>query len=87
MSEEVSKQRIYRTESQWVELIDRQERSGVSQQSFCKSEGLSPSNFHKWKRKLVEKPSASFIPVSIQKSQSARIELELPGGIILRVNP
>lgn len=87
MSEQVRKRRIYRTESQWRELIDRQERSGVSQQEFCKSEGISPANFHKWKCKLREQPTASFMPVSINQSQSVRMELELPGGIILRVNP
>jgi transposase len=39
-------------ESVWRERLARFASSGLSVKAFCEREGVSPSNFHAWKRRL-----------------------------------
>ena len=41
-----------RPASEWMALFDRQVKSGLSQARFCQIEGVSPSSFANWKRRL-----------------------------------
>ena len=40
------------TVSVWRERLARFASSGLSVKAFCEREGVSPSNFHAWKRRL-----------------------------------
>ena len=41
-----------RSADDWMHLVDRQARSGLSQAAFCRSEGVPLSTFRYWKRRL-----------------------------------
>jgi hypothetical protein len=90
-------------ERSWKELIERQGQSGQSIRAFCASESISEANFHWWRRELTRRKAdgkvgprftrrtrsvAEFVPVNLT-SQALRpaIEIELPGGIVVRVLP
>ena len=89
-----------RTESQWRAIFNRYDRSGLSQEQFCKREGLSLTTFAMWRRKiraasssLATQPS-SFVEVCIPDSVKVTevqvpdvrpdLVVELPYGVVLR---
>jgi hypothetical protein len=80
----------------WQTVIERQQASGQSIVGFCYKEGLAPASFHAWKRRLrrsrrgIERESANqaLVPVQIvsdPKADAGRMEVQWPGGIVLRV--
>jgi hypothetical protein len=80
----------------WREVIERQRASGQSIVGFCSTEGLAPASFHAWKRRLrrsrrgIERESANQALVRVQivgdgKPDAARLEVQWPGGVVLRV--
>ncbi len=80
----------------WQAVIERQQASGQSIVGFCAKEGLAPASFHAWKRRLrrsrrgLERESANqaLVPVQIvsdPKAGEERLEVQWPGGIVLRV--
>ena len=80
----------------WREVIERQQASGQSIVGFCSKEGLAPASFHAWKRRLrrsrrgIERESANqaLVPVQIvsdPKADVGRLEVQWPGGVVLRV--
>ncbi len=80
----------------WREVIQRQQASGQSIVGFCSKEGLCPASFHAWKRRLrrsrrgIERESANqaMVPVQIvsaPKADMGRLEVQWPGGVVLRV--
>lgn len=81
----------------WQALIERQQASGQSIVGFCSVEGLAPASFHAWKRRLrrsrrgIEWESANqaLVPVQIVSDPRAdlgRLEVQWPGGVVLRVH-
>jgi transposase-like protein len=86
-----------RTEAQWRAIFDEWARSGLSQEQFCKREGISMATFSSWRRKLR---AASLVPrgagfVEVCISDPARVTrtapetqpdlvVELPYGVVLR---
>lgn len=80
----------------WQAVIERQQASGQSIVGFCSKEGLAPASFHAWKRRLrrsrcgIGRGSASqaLVPVQIvsdPKADAGRLEVQWPGGVVLRV--
>src|SRR5262249_55210346 len=74
----------------WAERLARFEASGLSALDFCRQEGIASQSFYYWKRKLAGAPDAppatpQFLPVRL--SASAPVELVLPGGATLRLQP
>ena len=85
---------------QWQHIINEQLESGLSQKNFCQSRNISITTFTHWKRKLrgdsqntsssdskvqqdwIEMPLDLPQPVS---TSDWHLELELPGGVILRM--
>lgn len=61
-------------------LVEEQEGSGKSVPEFCAERGLHEKGFYVW-RQRVRKQRERFVPVVI----GDRIELELEGGIRLKV--
>ena len=81
-----------RTASEWQELISRFERTGQTRKDFCLSQGVSLSTFDLWRRKLrgrtAEHCGSMFVEVSHDEPNAVSswdVELELGGGVILRV--
>jgi hypothetical protein len=80
----------------WQAVIERQQASGQSIVGFCSGEGLAPASFHAWKRRLrrsrrgIERESANQVLVPVQivsdpKADAGRMEVQWPGGVVLRV--
>ena len=79
--------RNYRSESERRRLVLAYRKSGLSQEAFCKREGLSPSNLYRWS-KLEDQESGlgagSFISINPVETSGWSIELELRSGAVLR---
>ena len=80
----------------WREVIERQQASGQSIVGFCSKEGLCPAAFHAWKRRLGQPKretgrrlaKQALVPVQIVSSpadDAGRLEVQWPGGVVLRV--
>src|SRR5262245_18335488 len=74
----------------WAERLARVESSGLSVIEFCRAEAIASQSFYYWKRKLADPadapgPAPQFVPVRL--SASAPVELVLPGGAVLRLQP
>ena len=80
----------------WREVIERQQASGQSIVGFCSKEGLALASFHAWKRRLrrsrcgIDQGSMNqaLVPVQIvsaPKADMGRLEVQWPGGVVLRV--
>ena len=86
---------------QWQAIIDQQIESGLSQKDYCQSRKISLATFSNWKRKLKNKavispqhceptPDQDWIELPPDLSDRPvnstwHMELELPGGIVLRM--
>ena len=80
----------------WRQVIERQRASGQSIIGFCSKEGLAPASFHAWKRRLRQSQRGTgrrsanhaLVPVQIVSGpadNSGRLEVQWPGGVVLRV--
>jgi putative transposase len=81
--------------------VARFAQSGLSEEAFCKREGLGLKLFHRWRsrcgiaapRVVIEKaarvssPVAGFVDLGSLKDGGARLEmrLDLGGGVLLHV--
>ena len=58
--------------SKMVVLLERQKESGLSVRSFCSNEGIAPSTFYYWQKKLrKDTGSGRFIPLLVRAAGSA----------------
>ena len=80
----------------WREVIEHQQASGQSIVGFCSKEGLAPASFHAWKRRLrrpkretgQRSAKHALVPVQIVSGPTdevGRLEVQWPGGVVLRV--
>ena len=53
------KRREKRSREEWVKIIGRQERSGLTARAFCQGEGIVPASFYQRRRRLREGGSES----------------------------
>ncbi len=73
-------------QSEKFKVIEAWQASGLSQQSFCKSQGIAYSGFHYWYKKYRQvkgvNVSSDFLPVAIKHTLSNLpvVELILPDG-------
>lgn len=92
--------RIRRSESTWRELLARHAASGVSVLEFCRTEGINPGVFRRWRsllrgdgkgRQVRRRASAQgvtpFIDIGAMAAGRARFEvrLDLGAGMILSI--
>ena len=78
---------------QWRGRLDRFDQSELTIAEFCELEGYSTASFYQWRRKLRagELPDApAFVPVDLDtvdlpSGVQQRIEIDLPGGAIVKV--
>jgi hypothetical protein len=83
---------------EWKSRLEKFQTSEESLDMFCLQEGVSRSTFYRWKRRLDEgipesaegedvgsqqadSTESLFLPISLK---SARVEIELPNGGVLR---
>jgi hypothetical protein len=92
--------RTYRTEEQWLALVDQQRNSGLSAPKFCKQENIGYASFCNWRKRLSGSPTgesadsgdASFLDLSSLMGNSAssgpgwHIVLSLGNGVELRLS-
>ena len=78
---------------QWRQRIARFHDSEKTIAEFCHAEGYSVASFYQWRRRLRrdDRESARFIAVDVPDQQevsvaSTSIQIELPGGAVVRVN-
>jgi len=58
--------------SKMAVLLERQKESGLSVKSFCSNEGIAPSTFFYWRKKLRKEVSGGrFIPLLVRAPGSA----------------
>ena len=89
-----------RTPAQWQQIINDQVIGGLPQKAYCHQHGLSLATFCKWKKKLAGhqhvddtrsvSPTANDwleVPTPENEPRDNRWnrELELPGGVTLRI--
>ena len=83
-----------RTLARWRTIIVEQGRSPLTIAAFCRVLRLGKSNFHRWRKNILEqldrpaaasKPAPSFVPIRVVPG--AVVEVILPSGIQLRVPP
>ena len=85
-----SQRRSRRDARQWSEILKRFEASSQGARSFCHQEGVSPSSFQRWRKRLGQGAAGRFVEL-VPESQVApsihewAFELELPHGIVLRM--
>jgi transposase len=73
----------------WRELVEGQQRSGVSIRQWCHRHGVSEPSFYFWRRELAHRGAGpQIVPVEVSPSSpisNADLEIELPGPVIVRV--
>ena len=79
----------------WRKVIERQQARGQSIVGFCAQEKLSPASFHAWKRRLRrpkretgKTAKQALVPIQIVSDPPAgvgKLEVQWPGGVVLRV--
>lgn len=80
-----------RSRSQWMELIEKFERSELGIQAFCEQHGIGCSTFRKWRRQFPKQNEAAhqeaLIELTTLPNPSAcwDLELELGAGVTLRM--
>ncbi len=81
----------------WTQRLARFPDSGLTPAQFCAREGISLPSFYAWKRRLAAaaRPTPTdatahrgprLLPVRLSATD-ATVELVLPGGAVLRVQP
>jgi transposase-like protein len=84
-----------RSREEWQEIIARFQRSGQSENAFCKKHGLNRKAFRTWRARLSEEDQVgtAFVEIPMETSATAPMptyleagsfEIQLPGGVTLR---
>jgi hypothetical protein len=71
----------------WSLLLEAREESDLSVKDFCASQGISEASFYLWRKRLGKDKETAvvvFSPIEIQAKSGGHIEVELPGGVVLR---
>lgn len=73
----------------WSSHVQAWQCSGTTQAAYCRGHGVSLASFGYWRRKLagsVQPASPAVLPIRVAPAvQEARVEVRLPGGIVLDV--
>ena len=55
--------------SKFIKLQERQRESGLTVRGFCSNEGIAPSSFYYWKKKLRNEANGKrFIPLVVKSA-------------------
>jgi hypothetical protein len=81
--------RVRRSEKQWIAIMKRFESSSLGSREFCRREGVSPSSFQRWRRRLGSTFAGEFVELVPESSPtmvmpSWSLDVALPNGVCLR---
>ena len=91
--------RMRRSREEWSELVSRFEESGQTREAFCAETGISVSTLRRWSSRFRERPrpAVSRAPVFVELPAEEKrveasvhpweVELQLGGGVVLRLRP
>lgn len=90
--------RVRRSADDWRAILEQQRASGLSQVAFCRREEIALSTFARWKQRLAAQPETGSeavagepgwieLPPIGQSDSGWLIELDLGGGVCLRLKP
>ena len=77
----------------WMQRVNAWHQSGLSQKAWCDQQGVSPSQFSYWKRKLqavhvnAENTPSAFVPAVLKdnmfpaRETSSSITVTFPNGV------
>jgi hypothetical protein len=73
------------TRDKWLGWLAEHAASSMTVAKFCKKKGVSQNSFYNWQRKLptLAAEPETFVPVSVVAPNT--LEIELPGGAIMRI--
>lgn len=89
MKKQLSRRYSKRSDTEWLKIFDEQGKSGLSEDRFCKEQGLSLTSFKTWKKKLTKISPSKFITFDIVPPPTPsewEAAIELPGGVVVRVS-
>jgi hypothetical protein len=71
---------------EWRSILGRYEGGGLARQAFCRREGLAPTTFDKWRRKIRSlNVRPEFVDLTPAAGSSVwELEVTLPNGATLR---
>lgn len=70
-----------------LNLVAEWRTSGVSQQQFCKSRGLTLGKFSYWVAQSKPKSDSGFIALQPDKpARSEYVEIHYPNGVMIKVD-
>ncbi|QEG27804.1 hypothetical protein GobsT_25680 [Gemmata obscuriglobus] len=76
----------------WADRLERYAARPTTVAAFCAAEGVSPSNFYLWRRRLTgaglepaDGPAVVPMHVAPPPAPAAPIELALPSGTVVRL--
>jgi len=85
--------RVRRSRAEWQQIVNRYEKSSLSEAEFCRHEEVLRGTFVNWRRRLRRpaKAPGAFVEVvrspvlpEVQPSVGGEFEISLPGGVTLR---
>ena len=77
-----------RSAAEWRSILARHEASGETIRGFCAAEGVSRTAFCRWRQRLSEENGAATGGLFVELGEAPAtwdVELELGGGVVLRV--
>jgi len=75
-------QRVRRSRVEIEEILEAFERSGLTQQAFCREKELSVATFSNWRRKAAAGDGAALRPVRLtEASTGPAIAVRFPDGL------
>jgi transposase-like protein len=79
-----------RGEKTWAKIVREFQSSGLSQQAFCRREGVALSSLQRWRQRIGSSSGAGFVELVPTESvprpstSSWSLELTLPNGASIR---
>ena len=74
--------RVRRSRAEVDEILAAFERSGLTQQEFCRESGLSVATFSNWRRKAAAGDGPALRPVRLAEApEGPPIAVRFPGGL------
>jgi len=98
MNTEDPRKNIHRSESEWREIFEAYQESGLSINMFCQERGIPASSYRLWNNKFasigvvaplkfikLKKAAENEVPSLSPLSNSLEIEIDLGSGLSVRI--
>lgn len=91
---QVSETAARKSRAQWIELMAAYEAGALPQREFCEQHEVAYSTFGYWRKQLRQsvlpvvpaaEPLVELSPFRLNDTMDWRVELDLGGGVTLRV--